>query len=97
MCLLTALSAGAQGREQIELVPIREGDSHKYYRKNGVHYVPKLVVDDLIFNYLKNAFAEEAHLDFFKGLPKEKVIAADGEDITDKVETAVKWLTEHSF
>ena len=48
-------------------------------------------------NYLKNAFAEEAHLDFFKGLPKEKVIAADGEDITGKVETAVKWLTEHSF
>ena len=48
-------------------------------------------------NYLKNAFAEEAHLDFFKGLPKEKVITANGEDITEKVETAVKWLTEHSF
>ena len=37
--------------EQIELVPIREGDSHKYYRKNGVHYVPKLVVDDLILKH----------------------------------------------
>ena len=37
-------------------------------------------------NYLKNAFAEEAHLDFFKGLPKEKVITANGEDITEKVE-----------
>ena len=48
-------------------------------------------------NYLKNAFAEESHLDMFKGLPKEKVITANGEDITEKVETAVKWLTEHSF
>lgn len=48
-------------------------------------------------NYLKNAFAEEAHLDFFKGVPSEKVITADGEDITAKVENAVKWLTEHSF
>lgn len=48
-------------------------------------------------NYLKNSFIEEAHLDFFKGLPKEKVIAADGEDITEKVEKAVKWLREHSF
>ena len=48
-------------------------------------------------NYLKNAFAEEAHLDFFKGLPKEQVIAPSGQNITELVETAVKWLTEHSF
>ena len=48
-------------------------------------------------NYLKNAFIEAAHLDFFKGLPKEKVITDDGVDITEKVESAVKWLTEHSF
>ena len=48
-------------------------------------------------NYLKNAFIEEAHLDIFKGLPKEKVITADGVDITEKVESAVKWLREHSF
>ena len=48
-------------------------------------------------NYLKNAFIEAAHLDFFKGLPKEKVITADGVDITEKVESAVKWLREHSF
>lgn len=48
-------------------------------------------------NYLKNAFIEEANLDFFKGLPKEKVIAADGTDITEKVEIAVKWLIKHSF
>ncbi len=48
-------------------------------------------------NYLKNAFAEEAHLDFFQGLPKESVITADGRDITGQVEAAVKWLTENSF
>lgn len=48
-------------------------------------------------NYLKNAFAEEAHLDFFQGLPKQTVIAADGTDITLQVESAVKWLTDHSF
>ncbi len=48
-------------------------------------------------NYLKNAFAEKAHLDFFQGLPREQVIAPDGTDITEKVETAVKWLTENSF
>jgi len=34
--------------EKIELVPVREGDNLKYYRENGVHYVPKIVVDDLI-------------------------------------------------
>ncbi len=48
-------------------------------------------------NYLKNAFAEEAHLDLFQGLPKERVIAADGTDLTELVETAVQWLTENSF
>ncbi|MCM1412674.1 MAG: aldo/keto reductase [Lachnospiraceae bacterium] len=48
-------------------------------------------------NYLKNAFAEESHLDLFKGLPKEQVAAADGKDITELVESAVKWLTENSF
>lgn len=48
-------------------------------------------------NYLKNAFIEEAHLDMFKGLPQEKVITADGVDITEKVESAVEWLREHSF
>ena len=48
-------------------------------------------------NYVKNAFIEAANLDIYKGLPKEKVITADGIDITDKVEKAVKWLVEHSF
>ncbi len=48
-------------------------------------------------NYLKNAIAEEEHVDFHKGLEKQTVITADGKDITDLVEKAVAWLTEHSF
>ena len=48
-------------------------------------------------NYLKNTFAEEAHLDLFRDLPEQKVITADGKDITELVETAVKWLKENSF
>lgn len=34
--------------EDIKLVDIKEGDDHSYYRKDGVHYVPKVVVEDLI-------------------------------------------------
>ena len=48
-------------------------------------------------NYLKNAIAEAEHVDFHKGLEKQTVTAADGTDITDMVEKAVAWLTEHSF
>ena len=48
-------------------------------------------------NYVKNAFAEEAKVDFAKGLPAQKVVTADGEDITETVEKAVKWLTENTF
>ncbi len=48
-------------------------------------------------NYTKNAFAEESHLDISQGLPRQKVVTADGTDITEKVETAMQWLTEHSF
>ena len=48
-------------------------------------------------NYAKNAFAEEAHLDLLAGLPKERVTAPDGSDITEPVERAVAWLAEHSF
>ena len=33
--------------EQIELVPVHEGDSLTYYRRDGVHYVPKLTAEDL--------------------------------------------------
>lgn len=48
-------------------------------------------------NYIKNTFAEESHMDIFQGLPKQAVIATDGTDITEKVETAMQWLTKHSF
>jgi hypothetical protein len=34
--------------ESIELVECSEGDSLTYYRKDGVHYVPKIRVDELI-------------------------------------------------
>ena len=34
--------------ERIELVECSEGDPLTYYRKDGVHYVPKIRVDDLI-------------------------------------------------
>ena len=33
--------------EQIELVPVHEGDDLAYYRRDGVHYVPKLTAKDL--------------------------------------------------
>ena len=48
-------------------------------------------------NYLKNAIAEAEHVDFHNGLEKQTVITADGRDITETVEKAVAWLTEHSF
>ena len=48
-------------------------------------------------NYLKNAIAEAEHIDFHKGLEKQTVITADGTDVTELVEKAVVWLTEHSF
>lgn len=34
--------------ERIELKPCKEGDSLTYYRNEGVHYVPKINVNDLI-------------------------------------------------
>jgi len=48
-------------------------------------------------NYLKNAIAEAEHVDFHYGLEKQTVIAPDGTDISEVVEKAVVWLTEHSF
>ena len=48
-------------------------------------------------NYLKNAFAEAEHVDFHNGLERQTVVTADGNDITEMVEKAVAWLTEHSF
>jgi nitroreductase len=37
-----------KGAETIELTPIGEAESHAYYRRDGVHYVPKVRLDDLI-------------------------------------------------
>ena len=36
-------------KERIFLIPCHEGDSLDYYRKDGVHFVPKLQVEDLLF------------------------------------------------
>lgn len=48
-------------------------------------------------NYLKNAIAQAEHVDFHGGLEKQIVVTVDGRDITEMVEKAVTWLTEHSF
>ncbi len=48
-------------------------------------------------NYLKNAIAEAEHVDFHNGLSKQTVTTKEGKDITEIVEKAVAWLTEHSF
>lgn len=42
-----AVVAIGKPAEKIELVPVRDGDSLKYYRKDGVHYVPKIIEEDL--------------------------------------------------
>ena len=42
------LLAIGKGSEHIELTDIRFGDSQSYYREEGVHYVPKIVLEDLI-------------------------------------------------
>lgn len=34
--------------EKIEIVPVHSGESLKYYRENGTHFVPKIVAGDLI-------------------------------------------------
>ena len=43
--LLIAIGRSA---ERIEVVDIAEGESQTYYRRNGVHFVPKLRAEDLI-------------------------------------------------
>ena len=44
---LLAIAVG-KSAENIQLVDINEGCDHSYYRENGVHYVPKVVIEDLI-------------------------------------------------
>ncbi|MBO4503820.1 MAG: nitroreductase family protein [Bacteroidales bacterium] len=43
--LIIAIGKGA---EDIRLKPISEGEDQKYYREEGIHYVPKLRAEDLI-------------------------------------------------
>ena len=43
--LLLAIGRGA---EEIRRTEIRQEESHAYYRRDGVHYVPKVRVEDLI-------------------------------------------------
>lgn len=43
-----AVMAVGKGVEKFELVPISAADSHAYYRENGIHYVPKVRMEDLI-------------------------------------------------
>lgn len=44
---LLVLAIG-KGNERIKLTPISEGESHAYYRKDGVHYVPKVRAGELL-------------------------------------------------
>ena len=43
--LIVAIGKGA---ESIKMVDITEGESHDYYRIDGVHYVPKLPLDAIL-------------------------------------------------
>ena len=43
-----AVVAIGKGAEQIRLVPIKETESHAYYRQDGIHCVPKVQVSDLL-------------------------------------------------
>jgi len=43
-----AILAIGKGNEKIELTHIAPEESHAYYRENGVHFVPKLGIEDLI-------------------------------------------------
>lgn len=45
-----AVLAIGKGAEHIELVPIDESESHAYYRRDGVHYVPKVRFNELLLN-----------------------------------------------
>lgn len=37
-----------KGNDNIRLIEINEEDSHTYYRNDGIHYVPKVKLNDLI-------------------------------------------------
>ena len=43
--LIVAIGKGA---EKIQMVDISEGESHNYYRQDGIHFVPKLPLDKIV-------------------------------------------------
>lgn len=43
-----AVLAVGKGAEKIQLLSISKAESHKYYRKEGIHYVPKLAFDEIL-------------------------------------------------
>ena len=43
--LILAIGKGA---EKIQMVAIAEGESHNYYRQEGVHFVPKLPLEEIV-------------------------------------------------
>ena len=43
-----AVLAIGKGIDKIELVEVPEGSDLKYYRKDGIHYVPKLALNDIL-------------------------------------------------
>ena len=45
---LAVLCVG-KGIEHFKLVPIHENESHAYYRKDGSHIVPKVILEELVF------------------------------------------------
>lgn len=37
-----------KGTEKFQIVPIKEDESHAYYRRDGIHYIPKVTLGDLL-------------------------------------------------
>ena len=48
-------------------------------------------------NYLRNAIAEQAHLNFEEELPRQQLVNKKGVDVTEEVYAAYEWLRENSF
>ena len=47
-CEPLCLIAVGRGLEKIEIVPAQDGDDLNYYRRDGVHYFPKLRLEDIL-------------------------------------------------
>lgn len=47
-CDPVAVLCVGKGAERFKLVPIKEGESHAYYRRDGVHCIPKVTLENLI-------------------------------------------------